>query len=127
MSRALNALGVIYLIVAVVLAIMIFANFGTAEISGYYSSHSELNPTAIGIAVGVLFQGALVSFLALGLAQVLNKCDEITYKLYTVGKNTEKKKYLKCKNCGTLNEDNGYTRRCKECDGLLTNSDIVEM
>lgn len=112
MSKTLKVLGIVYLIVAVLLAIMIFANFGTV---------------AIGAAIGVAFQGVLVSCLALGLAQVLNKCDEITNKLYTVGKNTEKKKYLKCKNCGTLNEDNGYTRRCKECDGLLANSDVVEM
>lgn len=127
MSKALNLLGIVYLIGAIILAIMIFANYGSVEIGGYYSRHTELNPMAVGMAVGVAFQGALVFCLALGLAKVIDKCEEITYKLDTVGKNTEKKKYLKCKNCGALNEDNGYTRRCKECDGLLTNSDVVEM
>lgn len=127
MSKALNVLGIVYLAAAVILAVMIFFNFGSIEVAGYYHSHTEINTMAIGIGVGVIFQGLLVFCLALGLAKVIDKCDEITYKLDTISNNTEKKKYLRCKSCGTLNEDNGYTRRCKECDGLLTNSDVIEM
>lgn len=126
MKYTLRILGAVYLIAAVILAVVIIYNYGTVEVGVYYT-HTETNPIAIGCSVGVIFQGLLVFCLALGLAQVIDKCEEITYKLDTISSNTEKKKYLRCKNCGTLNEDNGYSRRCKECDGILTNADVVEM
>lgn len=127
LSKLLKVLGIIYLISAVILALAIFFGYGRVTAESMYYSHSELNWVAISTAIGVLFQGALVSCLALGLGRVIDKCEEITYKIYNSDNSAEKTRYLRCKNCGELNEDTGYTRRCKKCDALLTNADTVEM
>lgn len=127
LSKVLKVLGIIYLIAAVILAVTIFFGYGKVTVESMYYSHSEINWTAIFTAIGVLFQGALVSCLALGLGKVIDKCEEITYKLYNSDENTGKTRYLKCKSCGELNKDTGYTRRCKKCDAMLANADVVEM
>lgn len=127
LSKLLNALGIIYLIAAVILAVTIFFGYGRVTVESMYNSHSELNWTAIFTAIGVIFQGALVSCLALGLGRVLDKCEEITYKLYNNDNSVGTTKYLRCKNCGEFNEDTGYTRRCKKCDSMLINADVIEM
>lgn len=127
LSKVLKVLGIIYLIAAVILALAIFLGYGRVTGESMHYSHSELNWVAVSTAIGVLFQGILVSCLALGLGRVIDKCEEITYKLYNTNNSTEKTRYLRCKNCGELNEDTGYTRRCKKCDSMLTNADVVEM
>lgn len=127
LSKIIRVLGVIYLIGAVILAIMIFWQFGLTEVDSFYSSYSELNIEILAIAIGVILQGIFVCCLALGLGKVIDRCDEIVYKMYYSGEDKGKTRYLRCKSCGELNEDNGYTRRCKKCDAMLTNADVVEM
>lgn len=127
LSKVLKVLGIIYLIAAVILAITIFFEYGKDTVESMYYSNSELNWMAIFTAIGVIFQGALVSCLALGLGKVIDKCEEITYKLYNDDNSVGTTKYLRCKNCGELNEDTGYTRRCKKCDSMLSNADVIKM
>lgn len=127
LSKILRVLGVIYLIGAIILAVIVFWQFGLVEADGFYSSHRELNIEILAIAIGVILQGIFVSCLALGLGRVIDRCDEIVYKMYYSGEGTGKTRYLRCKSCGELNEDTGYTRRCKKCDAVLTNADVVEM
>lgn len=135
MKGALRTLGVIYLIAAVILAVVIIYNYGTVEVGVYYA-HAETNPIAIGCSVGVIFQGLLVFCLALGLAQVIDKCEEITYKLNTISSvestnnsynnssiSNIANRYKQCSNCGTLNEESA--KWCRGCNGYLRNSDIV--
>lgn len=127
LSKVLKVLGIIYLIAAVILAITSFFEYGKDTVESMYYSNSELNWMAIFTAIGVIFQGALVSCLALGLGKVIDKCEEITYKLYNDDNSVGTTKYLRCKNCWELNEDTGYTRRCKKCDSMLSNADVIKM
>lgn len=135
MKNTLRILGTVYLIVAVILAVVIIYNYGTVEVGVYYTQ-AETNPMAIGYSVGVIFQGLLVFCLALGLAQVIDKCEEVTYKLDMISSSTKKenakeiastiraiKRYKKCSVCGELN-DEGANFCCK-CDHYLKDSKIV--
>lgn len=136
MKYTLRILGAVYLIVAFILAVVIIYNYGTVEVGVYYT-HTETNLIAIGCSVGVIFQGLLVFCLALGLAQVIDRCEDILLKIDTnnsiAGVNNSynnnssisniSNRYKQCSNCGTLNEESA--KWCRGCNGYLRNSDIV--
>lgn len=128
MSGVLRFLGVLYLIVVIGLSITLFCNYGFVEIDGYYSSYRELNPTIAGVAIGMVFQGLLVCYLACGLAEVIDTNKEILVKLRDKANNeisivANKKKYKRCSACGELNDEDANF--CKKCDHYLEDTELV--
>lgn len=84
MSKALRMLGIVYLIVAIIIAVAIICSNGTAS---YVDT--ETNLIAIGCSLGIVFQGVLVYCGAGGLAQVMDRCEEFAIKFGITDKTTE--------------------------------------
>lgn len=80
MSNTLRWLGIIYLLASIVVAVVIICNCGTVD-GGTFYVDTDTNLMAIGCSVGIIFQGILVFCGAGGLAQVMDRCEEIAHKL----------------------------------------------
>lgn len=81
---AMQAIGWGNLIASVILAFIIFVNFGTAEVTrGSYYPYTEkaTNPIAVGTSIGVVVQGIIVLVFCLSLARILEYVSDIRSRL----------------------------------------------
>lgn len=95
MSKALRILGIVYLIVAIIIAVAIICSNGTASDGTFYVD-TETNLIAIGCSLGIIFQGILVYCGAGGLAQVIDRCEEFAIK-FDITDKTTKENFLETK------------------------------
>ena len=81
---AMQAIGWTNLIASVILAFIIWVNFGTAEVTrGTYYPYTEkaTNPIAVGTSIGVIVQGIIVLVFCLSLARILEYVSDIRSRL----------------------------------------------
>lgn len=128
MKKILVALGIIFLISNIVLAFFIVKNYGWLIQGGYYGSEEKIfNPVAWYVAFAVLFNGIIIFAFSMGMAEIIEKNDNILYKLSNMQEKKEilsSTKYKKCPDCGHLNST--YSSGCSKCEASLADAQIVE-
>jgi hypothetical protein len=80
---AMQVIGWGNLIASVILAFIIFVNFGTAEVtrSTYPYTEKATNPLAVGTSIGIIVQGVIVLIFCLSLARILEYVSDIRSRL----------------------------------------------